>query len=352
MLGHQALGFDTDPLAVLIAQAWSADVAPDKLRDAAQDVVRSARVLARSIAVKDSYPDTADEETRRFVRYWFDQTARRHLTALSAAIREFKDDSLHALLWCGLSRLIVVKSMGASLAIDVAHSRPHKVYARAPIRPLLHFERAMAVVAKNCPFSDGLWHPPATVRQGDARRLPLEEGAADFVITSPPYLNAIDYLRGHKFSLVWMGYTVSTLRSIRATNVGSEVSAAAANESSHIERALCCMGDIDRLPGREVGMLRRYLLDMNAVMAETARVLAPAGRAVLVIGDSTLRGVFIRNSKAVEILSAKHSLRPMGKRHRALPPNRRYLPPPCAEGAGKQLEGRMREEVILSFTLD
>ena len=33
----------------------------------------------------------------------------------------------------------------------------------------------------------------------------MQQGSVDLTVTSPPYLNAIDYLRGHKMSLVWMG---------------------------------------------------------------------------------------------------------------------------------------------------
>lgn len=350
LLGHRATGFDTDPLAVLIARAWSVDIDEAELRDSATKVVRAARLLARDVTGAEAYPVGADEETRGFVRYWFDMTARRHLSALSRSILAITNEEVRTLLWCALSRLIIVKSMGASLAMDVAHSRPHKVYKTAPIKPLDNFERAAAIVAKHSPFANGAKHPPAAVHEADVRNLPLRNGSADFVITSPPYLNAIDYLRGHKLSLVWMGHTVASLRGIRATNVGTEVSASFISEPPHVEAALECAGQVERLPRREVGMLRRFVSDMDKVMAEIGRVLSPVGRAVLVVGDSTLRSVFIQNSRALAFLGERNGLKLIGTRRRPLPPNRRYLPPPCAEGAGKQLENRMRDEVILSFS--
>ena len=42
------------------------------------------------------------------------------------------------------------------------------------------------------------------------------------MVTSPPYLNAIDYMRGHKMSLVWMGWTIGALRDVRGEAVGVE----------------------------------------------------------------------------------------------------------------------------------
>src|SRR5437899_11499640 len=50
LLGHRALGFDTDPLAILIAQAWSGDIDREKFRKIA------CRVIANAIDESDSMP--------------------------------------------------------------------------------------------------------------------------------------------------------------------------------------------------------------------------------------------------------------------------------------------------------
>jgi hypothetical protein len=123
MLGHHAIGFDTDPLAVLIATAWSADIDPSSLVHAAERITATAQRHVARMPLRDAYPTSADDETCAFLRYWFDPTTRRQLTALAAAIRRWPHDRQRAVLWCAFSRLIIVKSMGASLAMDVAHSR-------------------------------------------------------------------------------------------------------------------------------------------------------------------------------------------------------------------------------------
>lgn len=349
LLGYQAIGYDTDPLAVLLAGAWTSDVDRHVIVDLAERLVRRARARARELRVSEAYPLGADDETRQFVRYWFDNTVRRHLTALAEEIRTVNDAAVRGLLWCAFSRLIIVKSHGASLAMDVAHSRPHKVYQRAPVKPLDHFAKAVRVIALRAPFDGTQDLPEAFVRRGDARALPAADASVEMVITSPPYLNAIDYLRGHKFSLIWMGHSISELRAIRATNVGTEVSTKVQGQQMHIQRALEEMCELERVSRRTLGMLRRYCGDMDRVMAETARVLVQGGRAVLVVGDSTLRGVFIRNSRAIAILGRHHGLELTGHRHRPLPDDRRYLPPPTGRGTDARLEGRMRDEVIMQF---
>ena len=222
LCGHHALGFDTDPLALLIAKAWSSDVDPEPLRRVAARVLDEARRRYQSITAGEAYPRGANQETRKFIRFWFDSTNRRQLTALAASISQVRNRSEQAILWCTFSRMIITKGAGVSLAIDVSHSRPHRAHRVAPVKPLEKFLAAFEQVLRGTQFSPSHQSPAAEVRRGDARAIPLKDNSVDMVITSPPYLNAIDYLRGHKLSLVWMGHQIDELRQLRSENIGSE----------------------------------------------------------------------------------------------------------------------------------
>jgi len=347
--GHEAVGFDTDPLALLIARAWSSDVEPERLRRSARNVLADARKAFRFTPIGDAYPPSADEETRAFVRFWFDSVNRRQLATLAAAIAGIRDASQRTLLWCAFSRLIITKQAGASLAMDVSHSRPHKVYDMAPIAPFDGFLKAVEVVLKASPFSEMSDLPVARVKRGDARRLQITDGIFDLVITSPPYLNAIDYLRGHKFSLIWMGYSLEQIRDIRISNVGAESSTGTSTDGSYVALALRAMGATDELAPRLKGMLTRYVLDMDAVLAQISRALKRNGEAILVVGDSSIRGVFVKNSRALTLLARRNGLHLRSTRRRPLLANRRYLPPPEHRKSGSLLRARMRDEVVLTF---
>ena len=233
--------------------------------------------------------------------------------------------------------------------MDVSHSRPHRVYKKSLISPCEMFERAVKHIVKHAPFCNSdIKLPPVELHEADARRLALESESVDLVATSPPYLNAIDYLRGHKLSLVWMGYSVSELRNLRASNIGSEVMADS-NISSFTKSIASNMGDVTKLGTRQYGVLLRYVADMHAVVRECSRLLRKNGRALFVVGDNTISGVPISNSTAIVHLSEKHGLSLIDRRSRPLAPNRRYLPAPDSRGAGKDLQRRMREEVVLTF---
>ena len=84
--GHQAVGIDIDPLAVLIAKVWTKPIDPDEVGESAIKVLEGARRVFTEMPIRNAYPQSADTETRRFVAYWFDPYARRQLASLALAI--------------------------------------------------------------------------------------------------------------------------------------------------------------------------------------------------------------------------------------------------------------------------
>lgn len=348
--GHHAFGVDMDPLAVLLAGVWTRTVDLKRVRDKAAEVLDRAKSAFGPLTAGSAYPPESDEETRKFIRYWFDDYARRQLTALAGTIRRVHDEATRDVLWCGFSRLIITKQAGASLAMDLSHSRPHKAFAYAPVKPFNGFSTAVDVVVANCPQLDaGPLGPATVVKQGDARVLSIPSDSMDLVLTSPPYLNAIDYMRCSKFSLVWMGYNVSELRKIRGESVGSEVSSDEALEAEWVKSLIKDLRLNPALAARNHALLSQYVWDMGRAMAEVSRVLRTGGRAVYVVGDSTVRGTFVRNSAIIAAVAENRGLSLASRQSRSLPANRRYLPPPNRNNSDAAMNGRMRREVVMVF---
>jgi DNA modification methylase len=346
--GHYASGTDLDPLAVLISSVWTTAVNRTAIRRTARAVLLRAHEEFNVTTVGDSYPDGADKETRAFIRYWFDPYARRQLYSLAKAIARCRNTRSRNVLWCAFSRLIITKQAGASLALDLAHSRPHKYFDKAPIKPFSNFLKSVDRVLQNCiSETDKNRGPVAYARLGDARNLRLEDGSIDLVLTSPPYLNAIDYLRCSKFSLVWMGCRTEELRRLRSKAVGTELGEYETPLASPSRHLIAQLGLKSRLTRRKQAVLSRFITDMQGAIAEAARVLVPGGRAIYVIGENTVEGTYIQNAKIIIALAEIAGLKLRSQIRRALPPNRRYLPPP---NRGRQaLDVRMRREVVLQF---
>ena len=342
--GHNAIGFDTDPLAVLMAQVATSHMEVKQLEVAAAEAVLRAESTDPA-HIHLPWIDH-DSDTSAYIDYWFGDQQKTALRSLVHAIPD-DDSPISRALRVSLSRTIVTKDSGASLARDVSHSRPHKVKDRSTYDVFAGFLRASRSIARSLarPRLEG----QVRVSLGDARRLhDIKPNSVQAVITSPPYLNAIDYIRGHRLSLVWLGYQVRHLRQIRSTNVGSERAPDSGYDSELLARLRSFAKSATMLPAREKRIFDRYLLDMYAIFSEFARVLEIGAPAVIVIGNSTLRGVYLDNATALSRISDLLGFRLVDRVERALPPSHRYLPPP--QDADGRINKRMRTEVILTLS--
>jgi DNA modification methylase len=346
-LGLRAFGYDLDPLAVLMSRAWTTRVDSAHVEKMARKLVAVAKTSKLS-DISLPWIDN-DKETKKFVSYWFGRKQRNELSRLAFAFRKFdkrskgkKDIAAVDVLKVAFSRIIITKEQGASLARDASHSRPHRVATRSKFEVIPAFEKSVAYVCRLLIAS-----PPkgrTKVRLGDARSLRLPARSVDAVITSPPYLNAIDYMRGHRLTLVWLGFRFSELRTVRSDSIGAERAPDEKGEQS-IQEIISAMGKIKQMAPRHRAMIDRYAQDVWGLMNEIARVLKPGGRAVLVVGNSCLKGTFVRNSEAILCAGKKAGLRIKKKVKRNLPERSRYLPL-----SGGTLSMRMRTETVLTFT--
>lgn len=345
--GHHAVGYDVDPLAVLMVRVWTTPVSDAAIERTVKCVLRSA---LRASEVNLPWIDR-DKETLDFTRYWFGLKQRRRLRRLAWAIgshsRGANDSTRRALdvLRLALSRIVVTKHTGASLGRDVSHSRPHRTLDSSPYEVLEGFERAVASLRKTLQDEPPLGH--VSMRCGDARSLRLRGRSVDLVLTSPPYLNAIDYLRGHRLSLVWLGYSIKELRAIRSGSIGSERAGPSVRTPEVVATIRDAMVQSGEVGARQSRMIERYAHDLSRLMRVTQRVLKSRGRAVFVVGNSCVRGTFIRNSAGVVAAGQLAGLRLVSQVERELPESKRYLP---LGGANNEaLEKRMRTESVLAF---
>jgi len=288
------------------------------------------------------------DETRDYVKFWFGRKQMKALRRLSFILADASGVLADAMR-IAMSRTIVTKERGASRARDTSHSRPHRVFFDNDYDVYEGFlESANRLATRLTPEK---LRGSAVVKTGDARRLSLlPSNSVDIVITSPPYLNAIDYLRGHRLSLVWLGYDVSAIRTLRSQTIGAERRGDASLSQSTMERLLRKAGAAENLPVRELGMVRRYAQDAHAFLRELARVTKRGGRVLLVVGNSRLKGVPVWNAEINVAAAEMAGFKTTGRSERALPTAHRYLPPPAADGSGN-LGRRMRPETLLNFSI-
>ncbi len=293
-LGRRAIGVDRDPLAVVISRCVASTLDGEEIERMAGRVLRRARACLAGVGAARRVTD----ETAAFIDYWFPDASQRQLEALAKSIRREPPGSVRDLAWLVFSSLIIAKSAGASRALDISRSRPHRRDDKAVVAPFAVWERRCTATAHRLPFCDTPASYDACILQGDARSLPIERATVDLVLTSPPYLNAIDYLRAHRFSLVWMGHSMEALRELRATMVGTERGLWTADGiPSSLEDRLESEITTERMRAQR----RQYLSDMKKVLSESARVLRRGGLSVLAVGPRIVSAV---HDDAAPVMSA------------------------------------------------
>lgn len=348
LAGHRGVGVDIDPLAVLMSRVWTKRIVLDDVINQAEDVCVQAQSLVAQNVVLPWIDEC--EESKSFIKYWFALPQRRALRRISYILTTRtveRPRRINDLLWLALSRTVITKQSGASLAWDVSHSRPHKVRERNDFDVYRGFVQAVEFIAnvlgKERLPRDG------RVYLDDSRKLSrFEPGSFDAVFSSPPYMNAIDYFRGHKFSLVWMGYTIPKLRMLRATAVGAERAPDADHVSDAWNYAILQVPEIKTLPPRQQGILVRYVNDSTRLLFEFKRILKSRALMVLVLGDSLIRGRYIANSRIYACLAQRAGFELEFERRRPIETHKRYLP---IVSSNNTLENRMRHETVQAYRL-
>ena len=333
LAGRLVVGVDLDPLARRQSAARTTVLEPHAVRDVGHAALRRAADLYAGIG--DPADPLAvvrngmDDATREFLDYWFFPETQQELAALILAIRAEPDADLRNLLEVVFSSTIVTKSGGVSRARDLAHTRPHRVADKMPRRPIRVFANLLNHAADAYAAVNPDTVGESRIVAGDARALPLPDDSMDLIVTSPPYANALDYMRAHKFSLAWLGDPIPSLTGLRAQYIGSESVGNRGEQSTPAELPAPVQAVVDQLNAKDAPksrVLRRYFVDMHAAIGEMARVLRPGAAAIIVVGPSVMRGILIPTHQCLADIAASAGLDVVAVAPRSLDRDRRMMP--------------------------
>lgn len=373
--GRRAIGCDIDPLARLIAAVKLTPVDTAAATRTGVAVLAAARRRFQNdrSALERRLDARFDARTREFVDYWFLPARQLELLALVEEIEDLPDDESRRFFQLVLSSTIIAKSGGISRARDLAHTRPHRVEDKAPKSAFSEFAQRLDRIARDAetarplstagpsasraprprpagvPIREVSSPPSFEVRAARAERTGLDPGSVDLVVTSPPYANgAIDYMRAHKFSLVWLGRELDALTNLRREYLGHDARASSSEEElpEHCEAVL---GRLSAADERKAKVLRRYFVEMEEVFRETRRVVRKDGAVVVVVGTSVLRGVDVETPFCLAALAQRVGFDLAGIAVRRLDRDRRMMPARWNRAPESGIEHRMHEEHVIGL---
>ena len=345
-LNRRSIGFDTDPLAVLLAIARCRPASPKNLATAVARVEEDAKGQKLNTCLDNLRRRLSSSDEEAFLDRWFPQDAQSQLFALIDAILTEPNVETRISLIALFSSMIITKQGGVTVGLDISRSRAHYCAEKSPADPFSEWRRRARAFIRHAEASS--FASAAMTRiiaLGDARNLPMANAAADLILTSPPYLDAIDYMRASRFSLVWLSYTLAHLRTIRASTIGSERGLEAGTLPQDVEKLL-----IDSpTPTRRIPVLRRYLLDILSSLKESRRCTKPGGVAVYVVGPSLLTRGRYDGADVISELAQSVGWSVVGYARRGIASDRRSLPPPNYPLRSKAINKRMSCEFYVAL---
>jgi SAM-dependent methyltransferase len=151
----------------------------------------------------------------------------------------------------------------------------------------------------------------------------MEEGSADLLLTSPPYLNNYHYVRNTRPQMYWLGFASSPkdLRALEEDNFGKFWQTV--REDSTVYELDFDMPELaEKLalvraqrPDRGIyggdgwaNFATTYYNDTNRFLEIVARLMKPGGAAVIVVGNSLIQGVELKVEEHFGAIGALHGL--------------------------------------------
>lgn len=154
-------------------------------------------------------------------------------------------------------------------------------------------------------YRDGfVEYPQGVIKKIDSRKMPLGENTVDCIVSSPPYLDNLDYVNSNRLRLALLGYYSETAKKIGA-----------------------------KLKYKE----KEYLEMMDKVSSEMSRVLKPKKFCVMVIGDVHNKKKPINTSDMLKEVFQKNKLKLLHEIEDDIPFNRSVQRTPNMNNSSKTL---------------
>ncbi len=299
LLGVNSYGVDIDPMATLLTKVKTTYHEKSELESAKHEILSNLH----SSEIDDiELPDFPNRD------HWFDGEVAKSIATVKKHIEKISSDKdIRDFFYVCLSAIIRTVSLA-----DPDQIFPEKtdwgLKKKSKMDKTLVFNKFEQSVNRFMPrildFSNNCYKDvKAKLIKEDARNLELDRNSIDVSITSPPYINAMDYPRVNQLEMYWLGLLDGKKKiDLKKRYVGTE--AVSSKDYSNLNLFKDTKyHDYNKILQKiyKVNKLRAYIAykffeDMRQNFEEVFRVLkqshgAKNGRYIVVIGDSVIRKI-------------------------------------------------------------
>lgn len=241
LANRNAIAIDANPLALLLSRVKSS---PAKIN--AEELIE---FLDKNLPKKTSRNYSTDE----FLQKWFSSAAYESLDKYFQACQKIEDVKLRDTTTLAIASIVKKVSKVDSRCVN--HIVVDKNKKVADVRTNL-YEKLKDISKDVDALIQMKSKASVIIKAGDARKLDLKSNSIDFIISHPPYLGAIDYTNIMQLENVILG-----------------------NDNKEID-------------GKDISTtsMKNYLISMQQVFDEMARVLKNGKHMAIIIGDNRKDG--------------------------------------------------------------
>ncbi|HKS06833.1 MAG TPA: DNA methyltransferase [Gemmatimonadaceae bacterium] len=312
-LGHATVGYDLNPVMVLVAKARLVNslLEPGQLA-LCDSIVRAANTYRAPVSSSDPLRAWFVRESSTYIRH-IERAIQAMLvgsTRLTVASPQSFDSvsSLAAFFFVALFRT------ARELARGFRTSNPtwikHANDSRTLLRPSR--EKVQRVFRENVGAMMREAHgianivqaigearvPLATLQVADSRALPRAASSVDAIVTSPPYCTRIDYAIATRVELAVLGCSVTELRSLRERLLGTSTVGTEIPQVSDAWGPACrrFLGNVEAHTSKasRTYYLKNHLQYFDGLwrsLEEMRRVVKPGGVSAIVVQDSYYKDI-------------------------------------------------------------
>lgn len=355
-LGRDVVGWDVNPMAILICQVKGGPFHVRAFSDAVDRTI--------------SAPSARRRPEERFAnwRHWFTEDVALGLSVIRDGIRREPRRATRRFLWLCLAETVRLTSNSRTSTVKL-HRRtfeqistrpdPLDVFRRVTTENLTRLAEAADELAQADVLSRGGWYQgQVTLELGDTRRLSWKGPLSAVVVTSPPYgdnTSTVPYGQHAYLPLQWIDledihpaasrdYLVSTYEIDRRSLGGIK------RIKADVERALCqrspALAEVvlalaNERPDRRNRVLA-FIRDFDDALSVIAQTVAPNGIAAWTVGSRRVGGHAVPLGQILVELAADQGLSHVHTLHRDIPPHRKRMA--ARNSAGVTMH---REQVVV-----
>jgi hypothetical protein len=336
-LGRDFVGWDINPLAVLISRVKAGPLHIGAFADAAKRVGEVRTALA---------PDERFENWR----YWFTDEVARALTALRQAIAAEPNPSTRRFLWVCLAETVRLTSNSRTSTVKL-HRRPIEQIACRP-NPMTMFGRVaeenlrrLSQAAQELTLaghmSRGWYRGNVTIRLGDCRELTFNGPAAAVLITSPPYgdnTSTVPYGQHAYLPLQWIDLPdidtsacrdyLATTHEIDRRSLGGSKRITVEQRQTLIGRSPVLADLLKRLTNAGPDRSNRVIAftrDLDDALARVLPMVKRQGLTAWTVGSRRVGGQLVLLNEMLPELASAYGYAQVETLHREIPANRKRM---------------------------